>query len=368
MNHIRLFNPFISVTTNKALQSVFDTGWIGEGPKVKEFEQTVSTIIGNKSLVALNSCTSALELSIDLANLKPGDEVISTPMTCAATNIPFKRRGISLKWADIDPFTGNIDFSCLQHCLSDKTKAIIVMHWGGYPCDLKEIGSFAEKNGLVVIEDAAHAFGSIYKGKLIGNHSDFVCFSFQAIKTITSGDGGILTTRNKDLNKTAKLLRWYGIDREKRDLENFWDYDIKIAGYKYNMNDVTATIGLEGLKSLNEILKIRRDNASYYDELLSNFDHIKLLKYKSDRKSSYYLYTILVEKRDDCIRYLKEHKIGCSIVHKRNDHYSIFDDCVSGVPLNGVDFFYNHLLCIPIGQWLKDGDREYITDILKKGW
>src|SRR3989338_2932841 len=155
------------------LRSVLSSGWIKEGPKVREFENLIGNFIGNKKCIELNSGTSALHLAYHLSDIKPGDEVVTTPMTCMAANEPLSLIGAKIVWADINPKTGNIDSKSIKKKITDKTKAIVMMHWGGYPCDINEINEIAQDNGIRVIEDAAHAIGSEYKGRMIGNHSDF---------------------------------------------------------------------------------------------------------------------------------------------------------------------------------------------------
>ena len=226
------------------------SGWIGEGPKVKQFEAQLAAYLGVEPnrVLTVNSGTSALELALRLANVGPGDEVISTAMTCAATNEPICWRGRTFVGLIFDPLTGNISAKSVAEAINEKTKAIMIVHWGGYPCDLAEINDIADAPGIPVIENSAHALGSEYQGKLIGNHSAFACYSFQAIKTITTVDGGLVVCRDPEAAHRGRKLRWFGIDREARKTEVFWEYDIEEPGYKFHMNDVAATIGIEQFK------------------------------------------------------------------------------------------------------------------------
>src|SRR3989338_2880247 len=187
---IPLFKVFMPESIMAPLKETLLSGYIGQGAKVDEFEAKMAGWLGCERILTLNSCTSALQLALRLANVGFGDEVLSTSMTCTATNVPVMAMGARIVWVDIDPRTGNLDPRAIEKKIGKKTKAILAVHWGGYPCDLDEIHAVAKKHNLKVIEDAAHALGSVYKGKKIGNHSDFVCFSFQAIKHMTTVDGG----------------------------------------------------------------------------------------------------------------------------------------------------------------------------------
>jgi len=342
----------------KPLSSVLMSGYIGQGEKVEEFEEELRKFIGNNYVVTVNSGTSALHLALRLANVGHEDEVISTPMTCTATNWPILATGAKIVWADIDSETGNIDPESIRNLISKKTKAIMVVDWGGYPCDIDKIKKIAGR--IPIIEDAAHAFGSVYKGRMVGQSADFTCFSFQAIKHLTTGDGGALAVRKKRDFKRGKLLRWYGIDREKRSQENRIEIDIKEWGYKLHMNDINSTIGIENLKFIDGLLKKHRENASYYKKRMNNLTHVKLLKENPNFLSSYWLFTIKVKNRPKFLRYMREKNIMVSMVHRRNDTHPVVSKFKR--KLSGVDEFTDQMVCIPVGWWLSKGDRKYIID------
>jgi len=365
---IPLHKPFMPPDIDEVmepLRKVLESGWIGEGPRVVEFEERISAFVGSRQVTALNSCTSAIQLALRLAGVGVGDEVITTAMTCMATNEPIILTGATPVFADVQPDTGNIDPDSIEEHISLRTRAIIVVHWGGYPCDMDRIHAIARNHGLRVIEDAAHALGSWYRGQPIGSHSDFACFSFQAIKHITTGDGGLLVCRDEADHKRARSLKWFGIDREKR-VENelgIAEWDIVEAGYKYHMNDIAATIGLAQLPYLTGIIGSRRDNAQYYRESLAAVDRIQLLRDDTDRASSYWLFTLLVENRADFVRYMRENEVACSIIHTRNDRHSIFAN-YNTADLNGLDDFSSRMACIPVGPWVSEADREKIVQLI----
>ncbi|MBI2662472.1 DegT/DnrJ/EryC1/StrS family aminotransferase [Candidatus Woesearchaeota archaeon] len=364
---ITLFKVHMPKSVIKPLKNTLLSGFIGQGPKVEEFENILGNYIGNKYVLTLNSCTSAIQLALRLCNVGFGDEVISTAMTCTATNEPILALDAKIIWADINPTTGNIDPKSIKNKITNKTKAIIAMHWGGYPPDLKEINIIAKEYGIKVIEDAAHAFGAEYQGQKIGNHSDFVCFSFQAIKHINTVDGGALFCKSEEDYKRGKLLRWYGIDREEKDRSDHrLEKDIKEYGYKFHMNDVCATIGIEQMKFIDKILEKNRANINTLNNAFQNNNKIKLLSYKNDRLSAYWLYTILIKNKDDFKTKMNEKGIMVSPVHARNDSHTMFQEFRCELP--NVDKFYSEMICIPSGWWLKNEEIEYIIKTINEGW
>jgi dTDP-4-amino-4,6-dideoxygalactose transaminase len=359
-NSIPLFKVFMSPTVIDKVSEVLLSGYIGQGPKVDEFEKVLTPWVGNKNVLTLNSGTSALHLALRLAGAGYGDEVISTPMTCMATNVPIVAQGAKIVWADIDPNTGNIDPKEVEKKITKKTKAIMAVHWGGYPCELEELRAIGQKHGVKVIEDAAHAFGASYKGTQIGGYSDFTCFSLQAIKHVTTVDGGILTTKADEDYKRGKLLRWYGIDREGERKDFRCEEDVVDYGYKFHMNDVTAAIGIEQMNFAQDIIDKHRANAAYYNERLKDCKGVQLLNYKDDRVSSYWLYTIKVEKRLEFMQAMKDKNIVVSQVHARNDKHSVFKDFRCELP--GVEAFTEKQVSIPVGWWLSKDEIKYIAD------
>lgn len=346
---IPLFKVFMPDNVIEPLQETLMSGYIGEGPKVAEFERQLAPWFGNENVLAVNSGTSAIQLALRLANIGSGDEVISTPMTCVATNQPILAIGAKIVWADINPWTGNIDPEDVKKKITKKTKAIMCVHWGGYPCDLDELNIIAKEHGIKLIEDACHAFGATYHNKPIGSHSDFVCFSFQAIKEITTGDGGALVCKSKKDYERGRLLRWYGIDRNIKGKDLRCEEDITEWGYKFQMNDIAATIGIEQLRYVGANLILARDHAEKYDEA---FDCN--LIYENDRQSSYWLYTVRVYDRWLLMKRMKNAGIGVSKVHARNDIHGIFAESRTCLP--GVDEFYSQEVCIPVGWWLAPED------------
>jgi len=349
---------------NRYLEETMKSGFYAEGPRTAEFEAKMGEIVGNPMALAINSGTSALFLALYLAGVKPGKMVITTPITSPATNISIPRLGGQILWADVDKASGNISAKSVGRLLDkfkDKVAAVIAVDWGGMPCDFDELKKTI-KNRALLIDDAAHALGAIYKGKPIGSHADFTCFSFQAIKHITTGDGGLLTCVKEDVYRRAKRLRWFGIDRAKPN-RSFGD-DLLEAGFKFHMNDIAASIGLAQLEDLPQTLKRRREIAKYYEDNLLDYAWQKT---SYDCQSAYWLFTVKIDNREDIMKKMSEAGVDVSPVHCRNDVYTAFRDCAAGKDdLINTAEFDQKMLCLPVGEWLSDKDSEYIVSKLKE--
>jgi dTDP-4-amino-4,6-dideoxygalactose transaminase len=358
-----LFRPLVPKEAITSIAEVLQSGWIGEGPRVAKFEALLCAFIGNPYILALNSGTSALVLALRLAGIRPGDEVISSPMTCVATNEAILLAGGRVVWADVDPLTGNINPQSIIPLVTRKTKAIMAVHWGGNPCDISGLHSIADHYNLTLIEDAAHALGAEFGGRPIGQHSQFTCFSFQAVKMLTTGDGGALACTSRKVWRTGKLLRWFGIERGKP----VGTYDVASLGYKFHMNDIAAAIGIAGFHHLEARLETTTRNARLYDSALSGIDGIRPCSVLPMAKPSYWLYTVLVKSRTAFIRTLREHSIETSVVHLRNDDFSLFKGCRS-YSLDGVRAFDRQHVCLPVGPWVTPEDVASVVDIIGRGW
>jgi dTDP-4-amino-4,6-dideoxygalactose transaminase len=352
-------------SVNVPLLETLHSGFIGQGAKVEEFEHVLSNYFDNPYALTLNSGTSGLQLALRLSDVGHGDEVISTPMTCTASNMPVLAAGGSLVWADINPVTGNIDPRDIERKITEKTKAIIVVHWGGYPCDMDEICAIAKAHNLRVIEDGAHSFGAQYKGKRIGNHADFVMFSLQAIKHITTIDGGVLMCQNEKDYERGRLLRWYGIDRNSKRKDFRCEEDIEEWGYKFHMNDICAVIGIEQMKYVDGIVEKNRANARFLDEELQGLRGVRTIPWAEDRQSANWLYTIHVDRRQDFMAFMKTRDVMVSQVHARNDTHSCFAPYVSDSVPN-VSKFSETMCCIPNGWWLSESELQQVVAAVRE--
>ncbi len=363
------FKPFVPKESIDKVVETLKTSWIGgDGPRVKEFESEIAKIIKNKNVLAVNSGTSALQLALSLAGGKDG-EVVSTPMTCFATNAAIVTEGGTPVWADIDPETGNIEADDIAKRITKNTRAIMIVHWGGSPADIGSIRKIASIHNLPVIEDAAQALGSEYNGKPIGSHSDFVAFSFQAIKIINTADGGLLATKKRSDAKRGKVLRWYGIDREKRvqdERYGFWEYPISEVGYKMQMTDVGASIGLGQLPYLKKHLEHRRKLAKLYEEALAQSKTLAAQKILPKAKSNYWIFTVICDNQNTKLKLWKAlNKIGVKTeeAHRRNDIYPVFAKHKNS-KLPGVTFFNDNHIIIPVGHWVNGQKAKEIAETL----
>jgi len=352
---INLFHPFVPKETVEAVSDVLRSRFIGQGPKVDLFEKEFCKKFKVSNAVALNSWTSALETAYDLVGLGEGDEVISTPLTCTATNLPLVRRGVKIIWADILEDTLCIDPLDVHSKITEKTKAVIQVHLGGIKANIGSIH-------IPVISDACQALG-IFSG-------DYTCNSFQAIKHITTIDGGMITCPNIGEARDAKLLRWFGIDRDKKIANNWQAYtkrqmtfDIELPGTKRHMNDVSAAMGLVGLRYYDNVIKHSKELFELYKKNLEYVDGITVI---DGKENVYWLLTVLVKRRDDFAKVMFEADIDTNIVQVRNDIYKIFGGERTDLPImNKIEFEY---LSLPIGMHITEEDVEYICDTIKRGW
>lgn len=366
---IPLFKVFMSPDLDKELLDTLHSGYITQGPKVDEFEAKLKAWLGVDHLLTVNSGTSALQLALTLAGVGHGDTVISTPMTCTATNTAIRAVGADIIWADIDPFSGNIDSYWVEQQLfrhesseqSSRVKAVMVVDWGGLPCDYTQLRHICDSYGVKLIEDAAHAFGATYRGKKVGQIADFTCFSFQAIKHLTSIDGGALVCRDPIAHERGKRLRWFGIDREAKRTDFRCEIDVEEPGYKYHMNDVNAVVGLNNLKHIDDILSRHKANGHFYDAAFK--DTPCKIRKPMDRESAYWLYTIHVPDRDKFMQYMKDAGVQTSQVHSRNDTHTMFAQYKRA--LSGVESFTTSQVNIPVGWWVTPTEREKIADLVK---
>ena len=368
-DNIVMFYPHVSKLAKKSVMEVLDTRWIGQGPKVKIFEESFSNKFASKlPAIAVGSGTDALHLSYILAGLKSGDEVIAPVFTCTATNIPFLYMGIKILFADIDPDTMNIDINHVAQLMNKNVKAIICVHYGGLPCDMDELQNIADKWSVPIIEDAAHAVGAKYKGSTIGSISDFTMFSFQAIKHITTGDGGMLIVKNKELIDQAERVRWFGIDRNAKQA-GIWENDITEIGYKYQMTDIAAAMGIASLQEFDAVSSLRKRLFKVYSDELAGYDRVKIIGNDfDDREHAAWLFTIIVDNRYKLQEKLRDNKIESNQVHFRNDRYSIFKDFTEGKNFPNMDQIEDKYLVLPLHTMMNENDVRRVCSIIKSGW
>jgi dTDP-4-amino-4,6-dideoxygalactose transaminase len=345
-----------------ALRDVLYSGQISEGPPVKAFEAEFAEFAGVRHVASCSSGTAGLHLALLVAGVQPGDDVVSTAMTAEPTNLAILHAGASVRWADVDPANGNVTGASVAAAMTERTRAIMAVHYGGIPVGLDEVHAVAREHDVPVIEDAAHALGARYGGQPIGTHSPFVVFSLQAIKHMTTVDGGMLVCAEESDLREARLRRWFGIDREAPRTE----VDVATVGFKYHMNNVTATIGTTALPHVRPAVERHIANGRHFDAAFAGLDGAEVCRIPATAEPSYWFYTLLVERREDFVAALAARGIAASTVHRRNDLHSVFAD--SAVPLPGLDEFSARSVHIPCGWWVDDTARERIVDAVRAGW
>jgi len=347
------FKVKMALDAKEIVAEVLDSGFIGQGLRVEEFEDILWKELGSSVRpVTVNSCTSAIDLALDLIGVGPGDEVISTPQTCFASQVGAIHKGATIRWADIDPITGCMDSNSIERLITDKTKAIIAVNWAGRYCNFTSLKSF----GIPVVEDAAHCW-DVFNDNTC-ERGDYICYSFQAIKFLTTGDGGILIPP-KDKEEDARLLRWYGLDRTKG--QSFrCTQNIKEAGFKYQMNDIAAAIGIKNIPHAKESVLDHRKNSKIFIDRIRNND---IVIPEWDENGSYWIFSLHVinGRKNEFLEYMKNISITVSPVHYRNDEY----DCTikfREFDLPGVNQFSDTQVCIPNGWWLTEDELDYIVE------
>jgi perosamine synthetase len=344
------------------IEKVIYSGYVAQGEIVEEFERSFETYITGGLSLSLNSGTAALHIALILAGVKENDEVISTALTAEPTNVAIKMVGAKIRYADIDFNTGSICPAAIENQINEKTKAILVVDYAGVPVDVDRINSISAHYNLPVVHDAAHSLGAKFHGKMVGNHFPYTVFSLQAIKHMTTIDGGILQILNKEQYEKAKLIRWFGLDKKLTRLDN----NIQSQGYKYHMNNVNATIGLVQMLYIDSIVQQYIDNGKFFDSSLRGISGVELLEYYPGSEPSYWLYTMKVEDRAGFIKKMAEKGIMASELHKRNDLHDYLNDFDQKLPV--LDDFYSKMVHIPCGWWVSQEDRENISDVIKSGW
>ena len=367
--NIVLFYPHVSESAKISVMETLDSRWIGQGPKVKLFEDRFSKKFGsNRPAIAVGSGTDALHLAYILAGLQPGDEVIAPIFTCTATNIPFLYMGVKINFADIDSNTMNMDVDHVRQLMNVNVKAIVCVHYGGLPCDMDELQTIADVWDIPIIEDAAHAVGAKYKESDIGSISDYTMFSFQAIKHITTGDGGMLILKNEELVGKAERIRWFGIDRDSKQA-GVWENDIKEIGYKYQMTDIAAAMGIASLNEFDENSKLRKMLFRAYEEELCDCKRLKIVGSGfKDREHGAWLFTVLVDERFTLQKKLRDHGIESNQVHFRNDRYSIFKEFTDGKIFPNMDRAEDNYLVLPLHTKMTLADVKRVCNVIKLGW
>lgn len=360
---IVLFRPNIPKKALEYIAQVLDSRWIGQGPRVDEFEGKFEEIFGEgNTAISCGSGTDALHLAYLLAGVKPGDEVICTVFTCTASNLPALYIGATPVFADILPHTLNIDPKHVRSLITRKTKAIVFVDYGGLPAELDDLLAISKEFGIPLIEDAAHALGATFKNRPIGSISDYTIFSFQAIKHITTGDGGMLMVKDPSKVEEAKRLRWFGIDRHSK-FHGIWENDIHEVGFKYQMNDIAAAMGLAALEEFDEVLQTRRNLLSIYAKELADVTDLEIVGGPISDNHAAWLFTVIVPDAKVLRDYLFTRDIESGQVHFRNDRYTLFGGRNSNLP--SMDSIESRYLVLPLHTHMSHSDVTRVCNAIK---
>lgn len=356
-------------SAHAALKPVLESGRLAAGPKVAAFESQLASWLDAGDAVALSDGSGALTLALYLSGVRPGDEVITSPLACSATLMPIANLFAKPVWCDIDPLTGMPDAEDIAGLISEKTRAILLYHWSGDVADTGGIVALARQHGIRVVEDASEAFGAESRKRKLGGDADFTVYSLYATKHINTGEGAVLLSADPEMAKTARQLRRFGIDPAKLRLPDGNlnpAFDIRLAGYNLSMNEIAATLGLEQLRHADGIVARHRANGKYYDTALNGIPGLHLLKRREDSISGFWTYALCADRRDDLIRKLLSHGIGAQRLHLRNDGYSCYGGAKQQLP--GASTFDAQNLSIPCGWWVSDEERERVVECLHSGW
>jgi dTDP-4-amino-4,6-dideoxygalactose transaminase len=374
------FLPFSRPTISRAaiddVVACLESGWITTGPRVAQFTEALKDYLGSPYVLPLSSATAGLHLTLMALDLQPGDEVITTPMTFAATLNTIVLTGGKPVLVDIDPTTYNMDLNLLEDAITDKTRVIMPVHFAGLPVDLERLYEIAERHGLRVIEDAAHAIGAEFQGKRIGATGDTQVFSFHPNKNITTGEGGCVATRDEALAKKVGLLRFHGIDREawnRYGKGGQQDYEIVLPGLKYNMMDIQAAIGLHQLRELDGFNARRTELAKRYQEALIDWPQWTLpIAPDYDHLHAWHIYTPLLNEqaanmnRDEFMTAMKEKNIGTGL-HYRAVHLYPYYREQFGFKLGDFPHAENvseRILSLPLFPLMTDAEHDRVLDVM----
>lgn len=370
IERIPLFSASLGERAVKSAERVAKTSQLAAGPHVGQFEDAFGRFIGNPHLVSVGEMSSAIQISLYMAGVRPNDEVIASPMACLATTMPVLNLFAKVRWCDVDPLTGNMDPTDLRRKISSRTKAILIFHWAGNVAPLSEIYEIARANGVSTVEDASEALGARYGGSRIGGTGgDYVVFSFYPNRHLTTIEGAAIAFASAEQYARARRLRRYGINAATfrcEDGEINPDSDIIEAGWNSYLNNVSAAIGLSKIPEVAARIEKFRDNGEFYDRRLAMVNEITLLQRPLASQSAHWVYSFLANRRDDLLRHLTEAGVHASKVHLRNDLYSCFGD--GKKRLAGVDAFSRQCISIPCGDWVTTGQRERIVEVLEMGW
>jgi len=376
------FLPFSKPTINQEtideVVACLESGWITTGPRVARFTEDLKSYLNAPHVLPLASATAGLQLALEAMNIQSGDEVITTPLTFIATLNTIVLAGGKPVLVDIDPATLNLNINHIEAAITPHTRAIIPVHFAGLPVDLDPLYALADQYQLRILEDAAHAIGTEYKGKRIGSFGDTQVFSFHPNKNITTGEGGCVTTRDAELAKKVSLLRFHGIDREawnRYGKSGNQDYEIVLPGYKYNMMDIQAAIGIHQLKELDAFIVQRTQLAKRYQEVLSDWPQWTLPSTPSfEHRHAWHLYTPLINpeiaglSRDDFMLRMKENNVGTGLHYRAAHLYPYYRETFGFKPgdFPDAESAGDRIVSLPLFPTMTEADQDRVLDVMSR--
>ena len=370
---VPLFRPKLGKEELVNLKKVFKTGWVGLGPMTKELEERFAKSIGVKHAIGVTSCTAAMHIAVQALGIKKGDEVIVPAITVVSTPYAALYNGATPVFADVDPISICLDPADFERKITKRTKVVMPVHLGGHSCDMDAILKIAKKHGIFVVEDCANAQGASYKGKMVGSFGDIGCFSFEAKKNMTTGDGGMAVTNNPALAEKLKALRWYGSssDTWKRFTGNAkysWHYDVSELGWKYNMTDIMAAIGLAQLKKLPTALKAKDKLRARYNQVLQGISWLKIPNDRPYTKSGWWLYIARIKNgwRDKFIVYMAENGITTSVHFPPVYRHSVFKKIGLAANCPVAEKISEEIVSLPLFAGMNEKEFNYVVSVIKK--
>lgn len=372
-----LAKPMIGKGELNAVKEVLKSGWLTTGPKVKEFEENMQKYLGCKKAVGLTSCTGGLHIALAALGIGPGDEVIVPAYTFAASAHVVAWLGAKPVLVDVEKDTFNIDVNVIEKAITKNTKAIMPVHFAGHACDMEKIMELAKKHSLYVIEDAAHAIGTDYKGKKIGNFGDATVFSFYVTKAITTAEGGMIVTNNEEFGQKLRRYAYFGVDKDAFNRytdKGTWYYEIIDLGYKYNMDNIQGAMGVEQLKKIDKFIAKRRKFAKLYKKLFKGVAEIITPTEKKYTEHPYHLYPILLDidkagiSREDFINKLREYNIGTSVhfipLHLHPYYQKTYGYKRGDFPV--AEYLFDREISLPLWPGMKKEDVKYVVEAIKE--
>lgn len=367
---IPVFRPSIGDEEIQAVTEVLRSGWLGLGPKTAEFEKAFAKYVGARHAIGLNSGTAALHLALAALDIGPGDEVLVPTITFVSTPHVVEYLGARAVFVDVDPHTLCMDVDDAERKITERTKAICPVHYGGRPCDLGRLRTICERRGLFLVEDAAHASGASYQGDKIGALArPFVCFSFHAVKNLTCGEGGMITTDDDQLAARIRELRWMGITRDtwnrtQKAQVYAWQYWVRSLGYKAHLSDIAAALGIVQLKRLDELNARREELVACYRRELEDLDWVTLPQsVRAGDRSSWHIFHIAVERRDDLIAHLKEHEIAPGVHYYPCHMHPYYEGREHACPV--AEDAWQSILTLPLFPDLAEEQVAEICDAIR---